>query len=164
MLADCHSDPWKQTSVKFQSQYKYFHSRKHIWKCGLQNITHFELRLVFPPFIQGHVVMGQQAVSPYQQVIEKTKGLAFRSQMLIVKIEKTLGARSSEVCMFCIDRVWCPGGHYQDYCIGTHSFVQISATHSFSKVSEAHFNSTDAGDGIFLLKGSIPCLLMLWQL
>merc|ERR550519_992540 len=45
---------------------------------------------------QGHVVMGTQAVSPYQQVIEKTKGLAFRSQMLIVKIEKTLGARSNE--------------------------------------------------------------------
>merc|ERR1712018_476285 len=44
----------------------------------------------------GHVVMGTQAVSPYQQVIEKTKGLAFRSQMLIVKIEKTLGARASE--------------------------------------------------------------------
>merc|ERR1719270_671233 len=45
---------------------------------------------------QGHVVMGTQAVSPYQQVIEKTKGLAFRSQMLIVKIEKTLGARNTE--------------------------------------------------------------------
>jgi len=45
---------------------------------------------------QGHVVMGTQAVSPYQQVIEKTKGLAFRSQMLIVKIEKTLGARTNE--------------------------------------------------------------------
>merc|ERR1719429_193839 len=44
----------------------------------------------------GHVVMGTQAVSPYQQVIEKTKGLAFRSQMLIVKIEKTLGARNTE--------------------------------------------------------------------
>merc|ERR1719192_1723498 len=45
---------------------------------------------------QGHVVMGQQAVSPYQQVIEKTKGLAFRSQMLIVKIEKTLGSRVND--------------------------------------------------------------------
>jgi len=44
----------------------------------------------------GHVVMGTQAVSPYQQVIEKTKGLAFRSQMLIVKIEKTLGARNTD--------------------------------------------------------------------
>jgi len=45
---------------------------------------------------QGHVVMGTQAVSPYQQVIEKTKGLAFRSQMLIVKIEKTLGSRVND--------------------------------------------------------------------
>lgn len=45
---------------------------------------------------QGHVVMGTQAVSPYHQVIEKTKNLSFRSQMLIVKIEKTLGARTNE--------------------------------------------------------------------
>jgi len=39
----------------------------------------------------GHVVMGTQAVSPYQQVIEKTKGLSFRSQMLAINIEKKLG-------------------------------------------------------------------------
>jgi len=44
---------------------------------------------------QGHVVMGTQAKSPYQQVIEKTKGLAFRSQALISKIEKNLGSRTS---------------------------------------------------------------------
>ena len=43
--------------------------------------------------------MGTQAVSPYQQVIEKTKGLAFRSQMLIVKIEKTLGSRVNDVSL-----------------------------------------------------------------
>ena len=46
---------------------------------------------------QGHVVMGTQAVSPYQQVIEKTKGLAFRSQMLVMNIEKKLGAMNKEV-------------------------------------------------------------------
>ncbi len=40
---------------------------------------------------QGHVVMGTQAVSPYQQVIEKTKGLAFKSPMLVMNIEKKLG-------------------------------------------------------------------------
>uniref|UniRef100_A0A8C4QC23 Eukaryotic translation initiation factor 3 subunit E n=1 Tax=Eptatretus burgeri TaxID=7764 RepID=A0A8C4QC23_EPTBU len=38
----------------------------------------------------GHVVMGNNAVSPYQQVIEKTKNLSFRSQMLLVNIEKKL--------------------------------------------------------------------------
>nr|XP_023668155.1 eukaryotic translation initiation factor 3 subunit E-A-like [Paramormyrops kingsleyae] len=38
----------------------------------------------------GHVVMGNNAVSPYQQVIEKTKSLSFRSQMLAVNIEKKL--------------------------------------------------------------------------
>ncbi|KAF3691597.1 Eukaryotic translation initiation factor 3 subunit E [Channa argus] len=36
----------------------------------------------------GHVVMGNNAISPYQQVIEKTKSLAFRSQMLAMNIEK----------------------------------------------------------------------------
>uniref|UniRef100_A0A8C9W0E3 Eukaryotic translation initiation factor 3, subunit E, a n=1 Tax=Scleropages formosus TaxID=113540 RepID=A0A8C9W0E3_SCLFO len=35
----------------------------------------------------GHVVMGNNAMSPYQQVIEKTKSLAFCSQMLAVSIE-----------------------------------------------------------------------------
>ncbi|KAJ8305792.1 hypothetical protein KUTeg_016337 [Tegillarca granosa] len=44
----------------------------------------------------GHVVMGAQAVSPYQQVIEKTKNLAFRSQMLAMNIEKKLGVRSND--------------------------------------------------------------------
>ena len=38
--------------------------------------------------LQGHVVMGNNAVSPYQQVIEKTKSLSFRSQMLAMNIEK----------------------------------------------------------------------------
>merc|ERR1719357_572603 len=36
----------------------------------------------------GHVVMGNNAISPYQQVIEKTKSLAFRCQMLAMNIEK----------------------------------------------------------------------------
>ncbi|XP_038057315.1 eukaryotic translation initiation factor 3 subunit E-A-like isoform X1 [Patiria miniata] len=36
----------------------------------------------------GHVVMGSQNVSPYQQVIEKTKNLIYRSQALASNIEK----------------------------------------------------------------------------
>ncbi|NXP63821.1 EIF3E factor, partial [Chloropsis cyanopogon] len=40
--------------------------------------------------LSGHVVMGNNAVSPYQQVIEKTKSLSFRSQMLAMNIEKKL--------------------------------------------------------------------------
>ncbi|XP_064624729.1 eukaryotic translation initiation factor 3 subunit E-like [Lineus longissimus] len=44
----------------------------------------------------GHVVMGTQAVSPYQQVIEKTKGLAFRSQMLSMNIEKKHGQKNKQ--------------------------------------------------------------------
>jgi len=46
---------------------------------------------------QGRVVMGTQAVSPYQQVIEKTKNLAFRSQMLVMNIEKKLATKDQEV-------------------------------------------------------------------
>jgi len=34
------------------------------------------------------IVMGTQAVSPYQQVIEKTKGLAFRAQLMGSNIKK----------------------------------------------------------------------------
>ncbi|KAK3532576.1 hypothetical protein QTP86_024144 [Hemibagrus guttatus] len=41
-------------------------------------------------FLRGHVVMGNNAVSPYQQVIEKTKSLSFRSQMLAMNIEKKI--------------------------------------------------------------------------
>lgn len=36
----------------------------------------------------GHVVMGTQTVSPYQQLIEKTKALSFRSHMLQLNVEK----------------------------------------------------------------------------
>ncbi|XP_031561936.1 eukaryotic translation initiation factor 3 subunit E [Actinia tenebrosa] len=38
----------------------------------------------------GHVVMGVQAPSVYQQIIEKTKGLNFKSQMLAGNIDKKL--------------------------------------------------------------------------
>jgi len=44
----------------------------------------------------GHVIMGTQAVSPYHQLIEKTKTLTLRSQMLAVNIEKKLSAKSNE--------------------------------------------------------------------
>ena len=43
--------------------------------------------------------MGAQAVSPYQQVIEKTKGLSFKSQMLVMNVEKKLN-KQSEVWTF----------------------------------------------------------------
>merc|ERR1719476_856289 len=36
----------------------------------------------------GHVVMGTQTTSPYEQLIERTKALSFRSQMLQMNIEK----------------------------------------------------------------------------
>ena len=40
LLEYCWLDPWEQTSVKFQSQFKHFHSRKCIWKCCLRNGVH----------------------------------------------------------------------------------------------------------------------------
>merc|ERR1719446_422090 len=45
---------------------------------------------------QGHVVMGTQTTSPYQQLIEKTKALSFRTQMISTNIEKKLQTRSNE--------------------------------------------------------------------
>lgn len=44
----------------------------------------------------GRVVMGTQGISPYQQVIEKTKNLAFKSQMLVMNLEKRLSNRDQE--------------------------------------------------------------------
>lgn len=41
---------------------------------------------------QGHVIMGQQAVSPYQQLIDKTKHISFRAQALSETIQKKIGA------------------------------------------------------------------------
>ena len=38
----------------------------------------------------GHVIMGNDAVSPYQQVIEKTKSLSFGKPVLAMNIEKKL--------------------------------------------------------------------------
>merc|ERR1719464_1909320 len=43
----------------------------------------------------GHVVMGTQTNSPYQQLIEKTKALSFRSQMLQMNIEKKKKAQDA---------------------------------------------------------------------
>ncbi len=68
---------------------------RRLWKCVCGN----RKGLVFSKFSsdslflfsflwQGHVVMGNNAISPYQQVIEKTKSLSFRSQMLAMNIEK----------------------------------------------------------------------------
>ena len=35
MLAYCQPDSWEQLSVKFESEFCHFHSRKCIWKCRL---------------------------------------------------------------------------------------------------------------------------------
>ena len=40
-LTYCHLDPYRQTSEKFESKYKVFHSWKCIWICLLQNGNHF---------------------------------------------------------------------------------------------------------------------------
>merc|ERR1711978_245565 len=44
---------------------------------------------------QGTVVMGVETDSPYQQLIEKTKALSFRSQMLLMNIEKKKKAQDA---------------------------------------------------------------------
>ena len=40
-LIYCQLYPWEQNSVKFESKYKTFHSRKCIWTCRLRNGGHF---------------------------------------------------------------------------------------------------------------------------
>ena len=42
----------------------------------------------------GHVILGTQPPDVYQQVIEKTKGLSFRSYVLAQNIEKRAAARA----------------------------------------------------------------------
>ena len=41
MLKYCQLDPWEQNSVKSWSKFIHFHSRKCIWKCCLENGSHF---------------------------------------------------------------------------------------------------------------------------
>jgi len=43
---------------------------------------------------KGHVVMGTQTTSPYQQLLEKTKALSFKSQMLQLNVEKKKKAQA----------------------------------------------------------------------
>lgn len=54
------------------------------WIVNLIRTAHMEARIDSK---LGHVVMGQQAVSLYQQVFDKTKALAYRTQMLVMKLE-----------------------------------------------------------------------------
>lgn len=73
-----------------------------MWHCVMSTIywdaSIIDFTRIISVSFQGHVVMGNNAVSPYQQVIEKTKSLSFRSQMLAMNIEKKLNQNSrSEV-------------------------------------------------------------------
>ena len=40
VLESCWLDPWEQTSMKSQSKFRHFHSRKSIQKCCLENGGH----------------------------------------------------------------------------------------------------------------------------
>merc|ERR1719282_62397 len=42
---------------------------------------------------QGHVVMGTQAAAVHQQVIERTKGIMYRTQIVVTSIDKKLQAK-----------------------------------------------------------------------
>ncbi len=50
----------------------------------------------FLSFAKGHVVMGTQASSVYQQVMEKTKGLLFKCQVLDQNYEKKKKSGTSD--------------------------------------------------------------------
>ena len=51
MLTYCQLDHQEQTLVKFESQYKTFHSRKCTWKCRLRN--------------GGHIVRGDELIDGF---------------------------------------------------------------------------------------------------
>ena len=46
LLDCCYLDHWEQTWVKFELKYENFHTWKWIWKCHLQNDSHFVLALM----------------------------------------------------------------------------------------------------------------------
>ena len=41
MLTYCQLDSWEHISVKFESEFYHFHSRKYNWKCRLPKFGHF---------------------------------------------------------------------------------------------------------------------------
>lgn len=45
----------------------------------------------------GHVVMGAQPLSPYQQLLEKVDSLSVRSEALLTLIERKLKSRTQDV-------------------------------------------------------------------
>ncbi|XP_037085015.1 eukaryotic translation initiation factor 3 subunit E-B-like [Pollicipes pollicipes] len=63
------------------------------WIVNLIRQAHLDAKI---DSAQGHVIMGQQAVSPYQQLIEKTKHISFRAQALTDTIRKKLNAKNQD--------------------------------------------------------------------
>ena len=55
----------------------------------------FEISLCLCYF-QGHVVMGTQAAAVHQQVIERTKGIMYRTQMVTASIDKKLASKQQQ--------------------------------------------------------------------
>ena len=39
---------WEQISVKFESEFLHFYSRKHVWKYHMQNGAHFVSASMYP--------------------------------------------------------------------------------------------------------------------
>ena len=64
--------------------------------CNCDNISDNLSRNDFFLFAKGHVVMGTQASSVYQQVMEKTKGLLFKCQVLEQNYEKKKKSGTSD--------------------------------------------------------------------
>lgn len=63
------------------------------WIVNLIRQAHLDAKI---DSAQGHVIMGQQAVSPYQQLIDKTKHISFRANTLTETIRKKLNAKNQE--------------------------------------------------------------------
>ena len=55
MTIDCQSNPWEQTSIKFQPRYNGFHSKKLLLQCRLQNGNHHLSVLTHTSSLSYHV-------------------------------------------------------------------------------------------------------------
>ena len=81
----CQWDPWKQTSVKFQTKYKILF-RKCIWRCFLQNVGHFLpaclfLALIFHPSHIASLAVGGSLTSERDSwLIERSWPIALRGK------------------------------------------------------------------------------------
>ena len=68
--------------------------KKLLFTVSQENVVWGLLFIIsFPLSFKGHVVMGTQAAAVHQQVIERTKGIMYKTQAVIASIDKKLASQ-----------------------------------------------------------------------